>query len=98
MATRPPPTAPPPAAGQDAAAPDDFPYQSLTVTVDGAVGGAVTAMLRGTGDHPIGLALNLTGAFGRTVDQALAGYSIPEAIKARMSRFTAAPPDGKEDQ
>lgn len=75
---------------------DNFEYDKLTMTLNGTIGGELTASMHITGSnpslyggYPIEFNLNLGGKLDRIIDDALIGYQIPDQIKQRMSWFGA---------
>lgn len=75
---------------------DNFEYDKMTMTLNGTLGGDLTAGLHITGGnpelyggYPIEFNLNLSGKLDRIIDEALVGYQIPDQIKERMSWFGA---------
>lgn len=75
---------------------DNFEYDKMTMTLNGTLGGDLTAGLHIAGGnpelyggYPIEFNLNLSGKLDRIIDEALVGYQIPGQIKERMSWFGA---------
>lgn len=75
---------------------DNFEYDKLTMTLNGTIGGELTASMHITGSnpslyggYPIEFNLSLGGKLDRIIDDALIGYQIPDQIKQRMSWFGA---------
>ncbi len=75
---------------------NDFRYNELSMTLNGRAGGDLVATLRILGSnpdlyggYPIEFNLNVTGKLDSILDDALAGYQIPDRIRERMMEFGA---------